>query len=124
MNTSKKQPATIDEYIATFPKTIQDLLEKLREVIKDAAPSAEEAIRYRMPTFRLKHNLVHFAAFKKHIGFYPTSSGVEAFKEELSPYKTSKGAIQFPLDKPLPFDLVRKIVQFRVKEELDKNKKK
>jgi uncharacterized protein YdhG (YjbR/CyaY superfamily) len=123
MNSSKKQFNTIDEYISTFPKNIRDILEKFREVIRESAPEAEEAIKYRMPTFRLKRNLVHFAAFKKHIGFYPTPSGIEAFKEDLSPYVTSKGAIQFPLDKPIPFDLVRKIVQFRVKEELDKVKK-
>ena len=107
---------TIDEYIAGFPNDIQDILEKLREVIREAAPQAEEVINYGIPTFKLNGNLVHFAAFKKHIGFYPTPSAMEAFKEELSPYETSKGTIKFPLDKPIPFDLIKRIVKFRVNE--------
>lgn len=88
--------------------------------IKKAAPDAGEAIKYQMPTFTLKGNLVHFAAFKKHIGFYPVPTGIEAFKDELSVYKTAKGSVQFPLDKPIPFDLISRIVKFRVKENLDK----
>ena len=118
----KKNFKTIDEYIATFPINIQSILQELRQVIKESAPNAEEAIRYQMPTFRLNGNLVHFAAFKKHIGFYPTPSGTESFKNELSNYETSKGTIRFPLDKPIPFDLVKKIVKYRVKENMSKKK--
>ena len=119
MATPKKVFKTIDEYIATFPKNIQSILE-LRQAIRNSAPKAEEAISYQMPTFKLNGNLVYFAAFKNHIGFYPTSSAIEAFKEELSDYEVSKGTIRFPLDKPIPFDLVKKIVKYRVKENLDK----
>jgi uncharacterized protein YdhG (YjbR/CyaY superfamily) len=101
-----KQFRTIDEYIKTFPKNIQRILEKMRQTIKEAAPEAVEAISYQMPTFKLNgKNLVHFAAFKNHIGFYPIPSGIEAFKKELSPYKQGKGSVQFPLDKPIPYDL-------------------
>lgn len=110
----------IDEYIETFPEDIQDILKKMRKVIQEAAPEAEETISYGMPTFKLNGNLVHFAAYKNHIGFYPTPSGIEAFKEEISGYKSSKGAVQFPLDKPIPYDLVEKMVIFRVKENLQK----
>lgn len=108
---------TMDEYIKTFPKDVQDILEKMRRAIRKAAPEAVEAISYRMPTFKLNgKNLVHFAAFKNHVGFYPIPSGIEAFKKELSPYKQGKGSVQFPIDKPIPYDLVKKIVIFRVKE--------
>lgn len=116
----RKKLGTIDEYIKTFPENVQDILQKMRQVIRESAPEAEEAISYSMPTFKLNGNLVHFAAYEKHIGFYPTPSGIEAFKEELSPYKTSKGAVQFPLDKPIPYDLVEKIVVFRVGENMNK----
>lgn len=109
---------SVDEYIAAFPADIQDLLEQMRSVIKKAAPAAEEKISYAMPTYYLHGNLVHFAAFKSHIGFYPIPSGIDAFKEELSEYKSAKGSIQFPLNKPLPLDLVSKIVKFRVDENL------
>ena len=112
----KRTLNTIDEYISAFPKSIQTILQELRQAIKESAPMAEEAIRYQMPTFRLNGNLVHFAAFKNHIGFYPTPSAIEAFKERLSSYKTSKGAIQFPLNEPIPTDLVAEIVKYRVKE--------
>lgn len=118
---SRKQFETIDEYIATFPKNIQEILEKMRKVIKKAAPKSEEAISYGMPAFKLNGVLVYFAAYKKHIGFYPTHSGIEAFKEEISDYKSSKGTVQFPLDKPIPYDLVEKIVIFRVKENMRKS---
>lgn len=111
---------SIDEYIATFPEEIQKILEELRATIKASAPDAEEKISYQMPTFALKGNLVHFAAHKNHIGFYPTSSGIEAFRDELSAYESSKGAVRFPIDKPLPLKLIRKIVQFRVAENLKK----
>jgi uncharacterized protein YdhG (YjbR/CyaY superfamily) len=122
MERKRKRANTIDEYIAAFPKEIQDILQKLRQTIKDSAPQAQEAISYQIPTFKLNGNLVHFAAFKDHIGFFPTSSGVAAFKKELSAYKTSKGTIRFPLDKPVPFDLVRKIVKYRVNENLRKKR--
>lgn len=109
---------SIDEYIASFPKDIQALLETMRTTIRSAAPEAEETISYGMPTFRLKGNLVHFAAFKHHIGFYPVPSGIEAFKQELAPYKSAKGSVQFPLNQPLPLDLISRIVTFRVAENL------
>lgn len=107
---------TMDEYIAAFPKNIQDILERLRRVIRESAPESDETINYGIPTFKLNGNLVHFAAFKRHIGFYPTPSAVVAFKKELSPYKQAKGSVQFPIDQPIPFDLVKKIVRFKVKE--------
>jgi uncharacterized protein YdhG (YjbR/CyaY superfamily) len=114
---------TIDEYIQTFPPEIQTILQKIRQTIHKAAPEAVEAIAYQMPTFRLNgKNLVHFAAFQKHIGFYPTPSGIESFAKELAPYGKSKGTIQFPLDKPIPYDLVDKIVKSRVQDFLAKKK--
>ena len=111
-------PSNIDEYISNFPYQIQKKLEELRATIKKAAPEAEEKISYQMPAFNLKGILVYFAAYTNHIGFYPTSSGVDAFKKELSSFKSSKGTIQFPIDKPLPLDLIKKIVIFRIKENL------
>lgn len=115
-NNPTKKISTIDEYIAQYPKEIQEILDKIRDIIQKAAPTAEETINYAIPTFKLhKQNLVHFAAFKKHIGFYPTPSGIEEFKEELSQYKNSKGSIQFLLNKPIPYALIEKIVKFRVK---------
>lgn len=116
-------PANIDDYIATFPQEVQVTLEILRQTIRKAAPDATEKISYQMPTFYLNGNLVHFAAFKKHIGFYPAPSGISEFQDELVKYKTSKGAIQFPIDTALPHTLVKKIVQFRVKENLAKKLK-
>ena len=121
---SKGQVTTIDEYIAGFPKNVRDILEELRRVIRKEAPQAEEAIRYGIPTFRLHGNLVHFAAFTHHIGFYPTPSAISAFSRELSAYEQAKGTVRFPIDKPLPYDLVRKIVKYRVEESLKKAKKK
>jgi len=115
-----KQIKTIDEYISMFPDNIQNILEGLRQTIRESAPEAEEAISYQMPTFKLNGNLVYFAAFNNHIGFFPTSSGKEAFKKELSRYKGGRGTIQFPIDEPIPLDLVRKIVKYRVKENLSK----
>ena len=112
----KKQFKTIDEYIKTFPADIQSTLEKIRQTIREAAPEALEAISYQMPTFFLEGNLVHFAAFKNHIGFYPAPTGIEAFAKELSLYKGAKGSVQFPLEKPLPVELIERIVRFRVKE--------
>ena len=113
---------TIDEYISTFPEDVQEVLQQLRQIIRQAAPDAEEAISYQMPTFKLHGNLVHFAAFRNHIGFYPAPSGIEAFDQELAPYLVSKGSIRFPKDQPLPFDLVSRIVQHRVQENLAKRK--
>jgi uncharacterized protein YdhG (YjbR/CyaY superfamily) len=118
----KTQYKTIDEYIKTFPADIQGILEKMRQTIKEAAPEATEAISYRIPTFTLNGNLVHFAAFKSHIGFYPTPSGTESFRKELSPYKGGKGSVRFPLDRPIPYALVKKMVAFRVKENTLKKK--
>lgn len=120
MNTDSVAPQTIDDYIANFPKDIQDILEKIRTVVKTAAPDAEEKISYQMPTFYLNGNLVHFAAFKKHIGLYPTPSGITGFLDELSPYVKAKGSIQFPLDQPIPYALIGKIVEFRVQENRNK----
>jgi uncharacterized protein YdhG (YjbR/CyaY superfamily) len=121
MITSKKQFRTIDEYIETFPSDVQRILEKMRQTIKKAAPETVETISYQMPTFKLNSkNLVHFAAFKNHIGFYPIPSGIESFKKELSSYKQGKGSVQFPIDKPVPYDLVEKIVKYRTKENLEK----
>ena len=116
----KTEYKTIDEYIKTFPADIQSILKKIRQTIQEAAPDAVEVISYQMPAFKLNGILVYFAAHKNHIGFYPTSSGIKAFKVELEPYKSSKGAVQFPLDKPIPLDLVKRIVVFRVKEKLKK----
>lgn len=116
MLSSKQSFQTIDEYIKTFPKDIQKILNEVRRTIKTTATEAEDAISYQIPTFRLNGNLVHFAAFKNHIGFYPGSKAIVVFKEELKKYKSSKGAIQFPLDKPIPFSLIKKIVKYRVKE--------
>lgn len=129
MERGKNDFESIDDYIATFPNNIQEILEILRAVIKASAPDAEEKISYRMPAFALKGNLVHFAAYKNHIGFYPTTSGINAFKKELSIYEGAKGSIRFPIDKPLPYRLISKIVKFRVEENLKKaeiklNKKK
>jgi len=123
METSKAN--SIDEYIAGFPDGVQQLLETVRTTIRQAAPEAEETISYAIPTFTLnKKNLVHFAGFKSHIGFYPAPTGSEAFKEELSGYKTGKGSVQFPLNKPMPLELIGKIVRFRVKEIFEKETKK
>ena len=124
MTAPGRQFKTIDEYIGTFPPEVRKILGQLRETIHEAAPEAGEAIKYRIPTFTLNGNLVHFAAFEHHIGFYPTPSAIEAFKSELSQYKTAKGSIQFPIDEPIPFDLVKRMVHFRVMEILDGRKKK
>jgi uncharacterized protein YdhG (YjbR/CyaY superfamily) len=118
------QATTIDEYIAAFPKNIQKLLKELRATIKKAAPEATEAIKYGIPTFVQKGNLVHFAAYKNHIGFYPAPRGIEAFKKELSKYEAGKGTLQFPHDKPVPLALISKIVKFRVLDNLEMAKEK
>jgi uncharacterized protein YdhG (YjbR/CyaY superfamily) len=113
-------PTTIDEYIAQFPEDVQQILLKIRAVIKEAAPGAVEKISYQLPTFYLNGNLVHFGVHKHHIGFYPTPPGIAAFQEELSVYKGAKGSVQFPLDEPMPYELISQIVRFRVAENLKK----
>ena len=122
MTDGKNKPKDIDEYIGLFPQDVQVILQKLRKTIRTAAPESEEAISYQIPTFKLNGNLVHFAAFKNHIGFYPTPSGIEAFKRELSKYEGAKGSVKFPLDEELPLDLIGKIVKFRIRENLEKKK--
>jgi uncharacterized protein YdhG (YjbR/CyaY superfamily) len=117
-----KEIADINAYIAEFPESTQTTLEKIRETIQQAAPEAKEAIKYGMPTFILNGNLVHFAAYKNHIGFYPAPSGIDPFIDELEVYRTGKGTIQFPVDKPIPFDLITKVVKFRAQENLGKRK--
>lgn len=111
---------TIDEYIAALPQKAQAIMEEIRATIQEAAPEAQETINYGIPTFTLKGNLVHFAAFPHHIGFYPTPSGIEKFKDELSAYESAKGSVKFPLDQPIPFQLIGEIVAFRVRENLEK----
>jgi uncharacterized protein YdhG (YjbR/CyaY superfamily) len=120
MESNKVGFISIDEYITTFPKEIQKILEEVRATIKASAPDAEEKISYQIPTYYFNGNLVHFGAFKKHISFFPTSSGIAAFQKELARYKTAKGTVQFPIDKPLPLDLIKRIVKFRVKENSQK----
>jgi uncharacterized protein YdhG (YjbR/CyaY superfamily) len=117
---ASKRFETIDEYIATFPKNVQDILEELRKTIRDSAPNAKETISYQIPNFKLNGNLVHFAAFKNHVGFYPTPSAINEFKKELSQYEVAKGSIKFPITEPVPFDLIMRIVNYRVKENLKK----
>lgn len=117
MKTNQTAPKNIDEYIAAFPNDVQDILAKIRMTIRKAAPDAEETISYHMPTFTLNgHYLVYFAAYKKHIGFYPAPIGHAEFEKDLSGYESGKGTVKFPYDKPIPFDLIRKIVQFRAQE--------
>ena len=120
MKTNQKKPATIDEYIADFPRDVRPLLEKVRATIRKAAPDAEEAIKYMMPTFVLKGSLIHFAGYNHHIGLYPGPRPIEAFKDELSKYETSKGTVRLPLDKPIPVGLISKITKFCVKRNLER----
>jgi len=115
-----KTYTNIDQYISTFPKEVQTLLQKVRETIHKAAPDAVEAIAYGIPTFKLNGNLVHFGGYKEHIGFYPAPRGIEAFKKELAPYEGGKGTIQFPLSEPIPYDLITKVVKFRVQDSQSK----
>lgn len=116
----RKEFDTVDEYIASYPKDVQAILERIRGIVRKAAPVAEERIAYGMPTYKMRRNLVHFAAFKGHIGLYPTPSATGAFAVELEHYESGKGSIRFPLDKPIPYDLIRRIVEFRVSEESTK----
>jgi uncharacterized protein YdhG (YjbR/CyaY superfamily) len=123
MRTNQTAPKTIDEYIAGFPHNVQEILEKIRMTIRKAAPEAEEKISYQIPTFTLKGKyLIYFAAHKEHIGLYPAPRGIEKFKKALSVYEGGKGTVRFPLDKPIPFGLISKIVKFRVKENLERSK--
>ena len=124
MQKNKSSPDSIDSYIAQFPSDVQTRLQQLRKSILKLAPGATEAMSYQIPTFKLNGNLVHFAAFKKHIGFYPGAAGIAAFQDELAGYKSAKGSVQFPLDQALPLDLVKKIVKFRVIQNLAAPKKK
>jgi len=124
MKPGTPEPDTIDAYIAAADHAVRDRLEAMRATIRAAAPEAVEAIKYRLPTFVLGKNLVHFGAFRNHVGFYPTSSGIERFAEDLTGYATSRGAVQFPHDQPLPLDLVRRIVEFRVNEVRSKTREK
>ena len=117
-----KKYKDIDEYISNYPVDVQKTLQKLRKTIQESAPQATEAISYGIPTFRLKGNLVHFAAYDKHIGFYPASSGVEAFKDRLTGYETSKGTIRFPINEDLPWNIIKQIVKFRVSENINRSK--
>jgi uncharacterized protein YdhG (YjbR/CyaY superfamily) len=119
-----EQAKNIDEYIARYPADVQELLQTIRATIQTAAPDAKEAIKYAIPTFILNGNLVHFGGYKSHIGFYPAPIGIEAFKEETAKYETGKGTLQFPIDKPLPLELISRIVKFRVEKNLEKAKKK
>jgi uncharacterized protein YdhG (YjbR/CyaY superfamily) len=123
MNQSPESITTIDQYIAASPEELRPLLTEMRATIKSAAPEATERISYRIPTFCLHGNLVHFAAFRNHIGFYPTPSAIAAFEDELRPYEKAKGSVRFPIDEPLPLDLIRSIVRFRVEENTPKGRK-
>lgn len=116
MANMNKLTVSIDEYISTFPNHVQTILQQVRRTVKEAAPEASEAIKYGIPTFVLKGNLVHFGAYKNHIGFYPTPSAANAFEDDFANYKTGKGSVQFPIDEPMPLDLITKIVKFRIKE--------
>ncbi len=124
MTPGRQLPTTIDAYMAGFPPEVQAKLEQIRRTIKHAAPDASETIKYRMPTFVWHGNLIHFAAFKQHIGLYPTPTGIEAFKKDLAAYHGAKGSVQFPLDKPLPLGLISRIVKFRVKENRERARSK
>jgi uncharacterized protein YdhG (YjbR/CyaY superfamily) len=124
MKASSTKFKTVDEYLSAFPADIKAILKEFRKTIKQAAPQAEELISYNIPAFTLQGRLVYYAAFKNHIGFYPVSSAIKTFQKELSGYKTSKGTIQFPVDKPIPLGLITRIVKFRVKENLEKAKAK
>ncbi len=120
MDSKNQVFSDIDQYISAFPADVQEKLQKIRETIRTAAPAAQEAISYGMPAFQLQGILVYFAAFKNHIGFFPTPSGIEQFRDELSAYEPSKGTVRFALDKPVPYDLISRIVTFRVTENQEK----
>ncbi len=123
MVTYENAPKNIDEYIAKFPEDVQKVLQRIRATIQKAAPDAQEAIKYQIPTFTLNGNLIHFAAYKNHIGLYPAPRGTEEFKKELANYEGGKGTVQFPLNKPIPYELITRIVKFRVKQNSQRKKK-
>jgi uncharacterized protein YdhG (YjbR/CyaY superfamily) len=118
------EATTIDDYIADSPKDTQKHLKQIREVVRKLVPDAKEDIKYGMPTYVLNGNLLHFAGFEHHIGFYPTPTGISSFKKDLAPYKQGKGSVQFPLDKPMPLALITRIIKYRLKQNLEKGKKK
>lgn len=124
MKANESGSREVDAFIARYPPEVQEVLQKIRGIIREAAPEAKETINYGIPTFTLNGNLVHYSALTKHIGFYPTPSGIEKFKKELSKYEGAKGSVKFPLDQPIPYDLIRRITEFRVKEQQAKVKKK
>lgn len=124
MPTDPSAPRTMDEYIAGFPKEIQEILQEIRKTIRKAAPAAKETIKYKMPTYTLNGNLIYFAAFKNHIALYPAPKGTAKFNKELAAYRGAKSSVRFPLDKPIPFDLVSQIVKLRVKDNLQRAKAK
>jgi uncharacterized protein YdhG (YjbR/CyaY superfamily) len=123
MQNTATSPTTIDQYIAGYPKEVQKLLQQVREAIRKVVPDAEEAISYGIPSFKLNGNLVHFGGFKQHIGFYPGAGGIKAFEKELSAYKGAKGSVQFPIDQPMPLDIITAITKFRVAQNLAKKVK-
>ncbi len=124
MKTADKSPRDIDEYIAGFPEDVQVILQKIRATIRETAPEARETIKYQMPTFTLGENLVHFSAYKKHIGFYPAPTNEEEFSQEVAKYGSGKGTLKFPFDEPVPYDLIARIVKFRVRLSLKQAKEK
>ncbi len=124
MKSNESGSKEVDAFIAKYPPDVQQILQKIRGIIREVAPEANETINYGIPTFTLNGNLVHYSAFANHIGFYPTPSGIEKFKSELSKYEGAKGSVKFPLDQPIPYELIRKITEFRVKEQQAKAKKK
>jgi uncharacterized protein YdhG (YjbR/CyaY superfamily) len=124
MKSNDSTTTDVDDFIARYPADVQEVLQKIRGIIREAAPEAQEKINYGIPTFTLNGNLVHYSAFKDHIGFYPTPGAIEKFRKELSKYKGAKGSVQFPLDQPIPYELIRKITEFRVREQMAKAKKK
>ena len=124
MKSNESDSREVDKFIVKYPSDVQQILQKIRGIIREVAPEAKETINYGIPTFTLNGNLVHYSALTSHIGFYPTPSGIEKFKKELSKYEGAKGSVKFPLDQPIPYELIRKITEFRVKEQRAKAKRK
>ncbi len=122
MDTNERTSDTVEQYIAGFPPDVQHILQTIRAIIKEEAPDSTERIAYGMPTYTMDKNLIHFAGYAKHIGVYPTPTGIEAFKDELSAYKNAKGSVQFPLSLPIPYELIRRITRYRVEEQAKKSK--
>jgi uncharacterized protein YdhG (YjbR/CyaY superfamily) len=122
MNKNERTCDTVEQYITGFPPDVQEILQKIRTIIKEEAPSATERIAYGMPTYTMEKNLIHFAGYARHIGLYPTPTGIDAFRDELAAYKNAKGSVQFPLSEPIPYDLIRRIARYRVAEQASQNK--